>query len=195
MADVPILGKLLGDTGSVNQDNSSGVMPVGDAYRGIGSSWFNAGDIAKEDWLRDQQAQELAFGRDLTYQSISNLFNSSEAQKARDWEERMSNTAYQRAVQDMKLAGINPVLAYAQGGASSPSAAVASSGGSRSSGGFRSSSFSDPLNSVFGSLVKVLAGSLTHRPDLVVSGIMDTVIDSKSGKTYLRNREYSYSRK
>ena len=52
--------------------------------------------------------------------SVAMNYNSAEALANRKWQEHMSNTAYQRAVKDMKKAGLNPILAFANGGASTP---------------------------------------------------------------------------
>lgn len=57
---------------------------------------------------------------------ITREFNAAEAQKLREWQERLSNTSYQRAMRDMMQAGLNPILAFQQGGATVPSGSSAS---------------------------------------------------------------------
>lgn len=54
-------------------------------------------------------------------------FNASQAQIQRDYQTQMSNTAYQRASQDMQKAGLNPAMMFGSGSAaSSPGGASAS---------------------------------------------------------------------
>ena len=55
----------------------------------------------------------------------SNEANLQIARENRRFQRKMSNTAYQRSMADMRRAGLNPILAYKQGGASTPSGSVA----------------------------------------------------------------------
>lgn len=50
----------------------------------------------------------------------------AESQRNREFQERMRNTAWQAAVEDMRRAGINPAVAYSRGPAASPGGSTAS---------------------------------------------------------------------
>lgn len=93
--------------GSIGKVLSGAVKTVGDFIPGVG----------------DARAQEKA-----------NKQNLQLDKQNRDWMERMSNTAYQRAMDDMKSSGLNPMLSYMQGGASVPTTQAATVGAASKTG-------------------------------------------------------------
>lgn len=88
---------------------------------------FNSGQAAlANDFSQASWLQAASYNTEMFERAME--FNAEQAQLNRDWQERMENTKYQRAIKDMKSAGLNPVLAATGGGIS-----VGSGGGGAAS--------------------------------------------------------------
>ena len=90
---------------------------------------FNSAMMASANEYNTQAWNTAAAWNEKMWQKQAD-FNAEQARLQREWQTEMSNTAYQRAMADMEKAGLNPILAYSQGGAQVPGGAAASVGSS-----------------------------------------------------------------
>ena len=78
------------------------------------------------DWLTAPLASVASGVAGFLGQQDTNAQNRQLAAENTAFQERLSNTAYQRQVKDLEASGLNPMLAYVKGGgASTPSGTVA----------------------------------------------------------------------
>lgn len=71
---------------------------------------FNSGQAAIANQFTQASWEEAAAWNERMFEKQME-FNAEQARLNREWQERMDSTKYQRAMQDMKSGGLNPVLA------------------------------------------------------------------------------------
>lgn len=76
---------------------------------------------------REYQSREAQINRDwqTNANKIAMDFNAEQAAAQRAWEEKMRSNAHQVQMEDLRKAGLNPILAASMGGADTPNGASA----------------------------------------------------------------------
>lgn len=92
----------------------------------VGVNPFNLIESSLIDRLTGASSAREANEMSLASTREQMVFQAEQARIQREYETGMSNTAHQREVQDLKAAGINPVLSAHSGGASTPSVSAPS---------------------------------------------------------------------
>lgn len=112
----------------------------------IGSTAGLLYQLFKDQHLTGAQREANAFTEQMARQQME--FESGQAQQQMVFQERMASSQWQRTIDDMIAAGVNPAVAYSQGTNVAPSGAMASGSSGSSVDPGRGLSLSDWLSAL-----------------------------------------------
>lgn len=143
------------------------------------ANWEHQQAVNSENWAHSLQM--LGYNQDFAREQSSSAyaFANDQAERNRQFQAYMSGTAYQRATTDMRNAGINPMLAYMQGGAATPAGAT----GSASPLGASGTSSTSANSQGAGSDSSLSMGNTQAEMGRAIGRIAQSAVDTyKSGK-------------
>lgn len=99
---------------------------------------------------REQEAAAAAWKRESDY-------NAAEAQKSREWEKMMSDTAFQRKVADYAAAGFSPLAALDGTTGAAVGSGASASASARQANASAGNARSNPLGGILGAVIAAVA--------------------------------------
>lgn len=120
---------------------------IASAVAGIAGSATNSAEQQKTNEANLEKNRQNNVSN-LENQKLVMEYNSAEAQKQRDWEEKMANTAVQRRMDDLQAAGVNPLLAVGSPASTLGGPAASASTVQQRAGEVENPRYGDSLNSL-----------------------------------------------
>ncbi|AXL15268.1 DNA pilot protein [Microviridae sp.] len=126
----------------------------------------------------------VSAGANFFGQERANSANSALAQRQMDFQQDLSNTAWQRGMADMRKAGMNPIFAYKTGAASTPGGSLATMANS-------SASAVDAFNATTNTALASKMNSKTlNRMDEEIKNLRETNLNLKEQNKLIKNQTW-----
>ena len=197
---------IVGSDGNAGFSNDASAVSSLGGSSGMRNFFSGLADTFDVDYKRQLEAEDrqnrvqsardtLAWQRSEESRIAQNLWNASREDLAREWEERMSNTAIQRKAADAKAAGLNPLYALLGGVQGASYGSVAAASGSHNSAQASraskagSSNFGSRIASLFGTIASVVAAVYTSGASSATQMAINSMrLNNK--KSYTRTRRF-----
>lgn len=174
---------------SEDSDEAEGLdlVPYLLAYEQYSAESANQFTAEQNQKAMDFSAQQAALDRAFQQSSADKAmqFSAGQAALTRRWETEMSNSAYSRAMADLKKAGVNPLLAVTAGQSSTPTVGVASgfSSAGATASAYSGSGLKANAASIVQSVVSMINQQSENTAKMVSSAIsgISSIIGSTAG--------------